>query len=101
MASAMELEKFLTNSPYLPSFEYLTRSRHRGSAIDFISSSVFSIMFTRGSLRPEGTGAVGRTALNMLISLYAQVGAQCERLPGTVATRLHQPDDIKAPSPLF
>src|SRR5262245_42710997 len=45
MASAMELEKFLANSPYLPSFEALTRSRHSGLAMDRISSSFFSVMF--------------------------------------------------------
>jgi len=49
MARASELEKFLANSPYLPSFEYLTRSSHRGLARARISSSVFSTMFTRGS----------------------------------------------------
>src|SRR5687768_15280036 len=46
MASAMALEKFLAKSPYLPSFEDLTRSRHRGSAMARISASVFSMMFT-------------------------------------------------------
>src|ERR1700726_3102696 len=45
MASARDLAKFLTNSPYLPSLEYLRRSRHRGSAMARISSSVLSMMF--------------------------------------------------------
>src|SRR6185503_2670973 len=45
MASAMALEKFFANSPYLPSFEALTRSRQSGLAIARISASVFSVMF--------------------------------------------------------
>src|SRR5690349_7110658 len=45
MASASGLAKFRTNSSYLPSLEHLRRSRHSGSAIARISSSVFSIMF--------------------------------------------------------
>src|SRR5687768_15090495 len=44
MASARELEKFFTKSPYLPSFEYFTKSRHSGLAMAKISSSVFSVM---------------------------------------------------------
>jgi hypothetical protein len=52
MASASELEKFLTKSPYLPSFECLTSSRQKGSAMARISGSVFSMMFTRDSSRP-------------------------------------------------
>src|SRR5688572_26985765 len=46
MASAMALEKLRANSPYLPSLEDLTRSRHSGLAMARISSSVFSVMFT-------------------------------------------------------
>src|SRR5688500_168448 len=45
MASAIALEKLRANSPYLPSFEDLTRSRHSGFAMARISSSVFSVMF--------------------------------------------------------
>src|SRR5882757_5093625 len=45
MASASDLANFLTNSPYSPSLEYLRRSRHRGSAMARISSSVVSMMF--------------------------------------------------------
>src|SRR5215204_2623174 len=45
MASAMALEKLRANSPYLPSFEDLTRSRHSGAAMARISSSAFSVMF--------------------------------------------------------
>src|SRR5690349_7045187 len=45
MASAKELEKFFTKSPYLPSFEFFTRSRQSGFAMARISSSVFSVMF--------------------------------------------------------
>src|SRR5688572_4288298 len=46
MASAMALEKLRANSPYLPSLEDLTRSRHSGFAMARISSSVFWVMFT-------------------------------------------------------
>src|SRR5690242_15478632 len=46
MASANELEKFRTNSPYLASFEALMRSRHSGLAMARISSSVLSMIFT-------------------------------------------------------
>src|SRR5687768_4496186 len=45
MASARGLENILANSPYLPSLECLSRSRHRGSAKARISSSVLSMMF--------------------------------------------------------
>ena len=51
-ARAIDMEKFLTNSPYLPSLEFLTRSRHKSSAMVRISSSVFSIIFKRGSVEP-------------------------------------------------
>src|SRR5262245_57806977 len=49
MVRAMALEKCFENSPYLPSFEALTRSRHSGLARARISSSVFSMMFTEDS----------------------------------------------------
>src|SRR5690242_14558517 len=45
MASARDLANLATNSPYLPSLECLTRSRHSGSAVARISSSVSSMMF--------------------------------------------------------
>src|SRR4029077_20281422 len=45
MASARELEKFCTNSSYLPWFEWVTRPRHSGSAMARVSSSLFSMMF--------------------------------------------------------
>src|SRR5688572_25550777 len=55
MASAMALEKLRANSPYLPSLEDLTRSRHSGLAMARISSSVFWVMFTE-----ENSGAGGQ-----------------------------------------
>src|SRR4051794_37651378 len=45
MASARDLANLATNSPYLPSLECLRRSRHRGSAMARISSSLNSMMF--------------------------------------------------------
>src|SRR5512134_3378664 len=68
MASARELEKFLTNSPYLPSFECLMRSRHRGKAMARISASVFSMMFARASPRGGESGFAGLKTYDMLAS---------------------------------
>src|SRR5688572_25486496 len=67
MASARELEKFFTNSPYLPSFEYFTRSRHSGLAMARISSSVFPVMFT------EESGFKGIATSDMLLLVPDQV----------------------------
>src|SRR5688572_3157682 len=70
MASARGLAKFRTNSSYLPSLEHLRRSRHRGSAIARISSSVLSIMFSasfrlrRWLLGPLKTVIAGRLMFN-------------------------------------
>src|SRR5580765_7967281 len=75
MASAMALEKFLANSPYLPSFEDLTRSRHSGPAMARISPSVFSVMFTRASARPE-TGFKGIATVAMLVLVPHEVIAR-------------------------
>src|SRR5665213_3272147 len=72
MASAMELEKFLANSPYLPSFELLTRSRHKGSAMARISSSVFSTMLTRGSPDRSKTGFEECIESDMLVFLASR-----------------------------
>src|SRR3954469_16462510 len=69
MARAMEFEKFLTNSPYFPSFEFLTSSRHRGLAMTKISSSVLSMMFILDSSRFKETGRVGLTEDDMLVLL--------------------------------
>src|SRR5690348_10341500 len=55
IASAKARENFATNSPYLPSLECLSSSRHKGSAIRRISESVFSTMFMRGSFPSRGT----------------------------------------------
>src|SRR5690242_3383527 len=65
MARASSPEKCLTKSPYLPSFEYWTRLRHRGLAIARISSSVFPMMFTRGLPPSEETGFAGLTTDDM------------------------------------
>src|SRR5690606_27329366 len=77
MARARELEKFFANSPYLPSLEALTRSRHRRLAVARISSSVFSMMFTRGSWCPEDSGFAGLMTLD--ISAFSSPGrGSCE-----------------------
>src|SRR5512134_1717293 len=65
MASARELEKFLTNSPYLPSFDCLMRSRHRGRAMARISSSVLSTMLARDSPRAGESGFAGLKTYDM------------------------------------
>jgi len=51
IALAKGREKFFVNSPYFPSFEFVTRSRQRTSAIPSISSSVLKIMLTRSVSR--------------------------------------------------
>src|SRR5688572_17156697 len=76
MASAMALEKFLANSPYFPSFEDLIRSRHSGPAMARISSSVFSVMFTRASPRVEEIGFIGIATPGMLVLVPDQVIAR-------------------------
>src|SRR5688572_30732612 len=70
MASAMAREKLRANSPYLPSFEDLTRSRHSGLAMARISSSVFSVMFT------EEIGFMGIATPGMLVLVPDQVIAR-------------------------
>src|SRR4029079_18534356 len=84
MARAMELEKFLTNSPYSPSFECLRRSRQRGSAMGRISSSALSMMFNCDSLPLEGRSVaeVMRRRSTSAISAPLRNEVQCELPPG-------------------